>query len=291
MRVITPFPPGSGIDVAARIFANRLAARWGQPVTIENRPGGDGVIGVAAFVNQHDDHTLLFAGSATFTVNPVINQKLPYDSERDIAPISSASDIFIAITASKTVNATTLDELADRARAQPGKLNWSAGPGLPQYVFGAFLKTSGLNMISVSYRDLATALQDLQEGRIHVMVQSITAVLGTVQAGKANALAIASGRRAPIATNVPTVVEAGHPELTMDSLCGLFGWRDMPIDLRERVAADLRAVASEPDVQEHLAKVGQGAHASTPTEFAAYLRAARGRIVKIVGTVASQPSR
>jgi tripartite-type tricarboxylate transporter receptor subunit TctC len=289
VRLITPFPPGAGIDVAARLYAERLAARWGQPVVVENRPGGDGVIGVAAFVNQRDDHTLLFAGSATFTVNPVINDKLPYDSDRDIVPISSAADIFITVTASKSLKAATLADLIREAGAQPGKLNWNAGPGLPQYVFAAFLKKAGLAMTSVSYRELGTALQDLGEGRIQIIVQSITAVMPLVDAGKANVLAVANKRHTAVAPDVPTVVEAGHPELTMDSLAGVFGWRDMSHDLSERIAADIRAIAAEPAVQERLAKLGQAANASTPAEFALFLRQARERIAAIVQEVGKAP--
>lgn len=289
VRLITPFPTGAEIDVAARVFAEQLSIRWGQPVVVENRPGGDGVIGVAAFVNQHDDHTLLFAGSATFTVNPVINDKLPYDSERDIVPISSAVDIFITLTASKTLKADTLADLIRDVRSQPGKLNWNAGPGLPQYVFAAFLKRAGLDMISVSYRQLGPALQDLAGGRIQLIVQSITAVLPSVQSGKANVLAIANKRRAAIAPEVPTVVETGQPELVMDSLAGIFGWRGMPNDLSERIASDIRAVAAEPVVQERLTKLGMGANASSPHEFTAFLRQARQRIVDVVQAVGKMP--
>jgi tripartite-type tricarboxylate transporter receptor subunit TctC len=289
VRVITPFPAGAGIDVAARLFAERLSVRWGQPVVVENRPGGDGIIGVAAFVNQRDDHTLLFAGSATFTVNPVINDKLPYDSERDIVPISSAADIFITLTTSSALDAKTVADLLREIRAQPGKLNWNAGPGLPQYVFAAFLKRSGLDMTSVSYRELGPALQDLAGGRIQLIVQSITAVLPIVQDGKATVLAIANRRRAAIAPEVPTVVETGQPDLVMDSLAGVFGWRDMPIELSDRIAGDIRAVAAEPEVQQRLARLGMAARASTPSEFTASLRQARLRIADIVQTVGKTP--
>ena len=290
VRFISSFPSGSAIDAAARLYADRLAARWGQPVIVENRPGGDGIIGVAAFTGQHDDHTLLFTGSATATVLPLINDKLPYDAARDLAPISSASDVFIPIVVTKSLNVSTLAELMAHVRARPGKLNWAAGPGLPQYVFAAFLKTTSLDMVSVSYRELGPAVHDLGEGRIHVLVQAMTGGLALRQAGKAAILAVANSRRAPIAPDVPTVAEAGYPELLMDGFSALFGWRDMPVELRERIAADMRAVAADPTVQERLGGAGQAARAGTPAELLADIEQARVRIADIIRIVGTRPT-
>ena len=290
VRFISSFPSGGGIDAAARLYADRLAARWGQPVIVENRPGGDGIIGVAAFTAQRDDHTLLFSGSAAVTVLPLINEKLPYDAARDLSPISSASDVFIPIIVSKSLNVSTLAEFVAHVRARPGKLNWAAGPGLPQYVFAAFLKTAGLDMVSVSYRETAPAVQDLSEGRIHVFVQAMTVGLALRQAGKADMLAVANSRRAPIAPEIPTVAEAGYPELLMDGFAGLYGWRDMPAELRERIAADMRTVAADPMVQERLASIGQAAHAGTPAELVADIEQARARIAGIIRTVGTRPA-
>jgi tripartite-type tricarboxylate transporter receptor subunit TctC len=290
VRFISSFPSGSGIDAAARLYADRLAARWGQPVIVENRPGGDGIIGVSAFTAQRDDHTLLFSGSAAVTVLPLVNDKLPYDSARDLSPIASASDVFIPIIVSKSLNVLTLAEFIARVREQPGKLNWAAGPGLPQYVFAAFLKTAGLDMVSVSYREVGPAVQDLSEGRIHVFVQAMTTGLALAQAGKANILAVANSRRAPVAPDVPTVAEAGHPELLMDGFTALFGWRDMPAELRERIAADMRAVAADPTVQTRLASTGQTARAGTAAELAADIEQARHRIASIIRIVGMRPT-
>ena len=290
VRFMSAFPSGSGIDVAARLFADRLAARWGQPVIVENRPGGDGITGVAAFAAQRDDHTLLFSGSAALTVLPLINEKLPYDAARDLSPISSASDVFIPITVSKSLNVGTLAEFVAHVRARPGKLNWAAGPGLPQYVFAAFLKTAGLDMVSVNYREVAPAVQDLSEGRIHVFVQAMTTSLALMQAGKASILAVANSRRAPIAPDIPTVAEAGHPELLMDGFSGLYGWRDMPAQLRNRIAADMRAVAADPTIQERLAGTGQAARAGTPDELVADIEQARARIAGIIRIVGTRPT-
>jgi tripartite-type tricarboxylate transporter receptor subunit TctC len=290
VRFISSFPSGGIIDASARLYADRLAARWGQPVVVENRPGGDGIIGVAAFTAQRDDHTLLFTGSSAVTVLPLINEKLPYDAARDLSPISTASDVFIPIIVAKSLNVSTLAEFVAHVRARPGKLNWAAGPGLPQYVFAAFLNTAGLDMVSVSYREVAPAVQDLSEGHIHVFVQGMNSGLALMQTGKANLLAVANSRRAPIAPDIPTVAEAGYPELLMDGFAGLFGWREMPAALRERIAADMRAVAADPTVQDRLASTGQAARAGTPAELVADIEQARARIAGIIRIVGTRPT-
>src|SRR5262249_36083175 len=129
VRFIVPFGAASGTDIAARLFADRLAARWGKPVLVENRPGGDGLVAIAAFAAANDDHTLLFAPVGTFTVHPYEHEKLPYDVARDLLPIASVSTIILAVSTSAALKVDSLGELVDLARAQPGKLNAAAANG------------------------------------------------------------------------------------------------------------------------------------------------------------------
>jgi tripartite-type tricarboxylate transporter receptor subunit TctC len=221
----------------------------------------------------------------------VTYEKLPYDPLRDFLPISLVSDIFVAVAASESLKVTSVDDLVKLARAQPGKINWASAPGITQYVFAAFERHAGLGMTLVPYRELAPLLQDLSEGRIHVAAHSLTALMPLVQAGKARLLVVNNRQRAAIAPDVPTAIEAGYPELTFDGTIGLFGWRGMPSELRERIAADVRAVAADPVVGERLASVGQMARGSTPAEFSAVLeqqRAAAATMVRTVGIVPSQ---
>src|SRR3954453_11690911 len=149
VRLIVPVPAGSAADFTARVFAQRLSVRWAQPVMIENRPGADGIIGVASFVNLHDDHTLLFAISAVVTVHAVAHENLPYDPVEDLVPIAPVSEIVLAIAASAKSRIDSLENLVRGARAAPGKLKWASSPGLPPLVFGAFIKRSGLQMASI----------------------------------------------------------------------------------------------------------------------------------------------
>lgn len=211
VRLILPVPAGAAADFTARLFAERLSQRWGQPVIVENRPGADGIVGVSAFLGTDDDHTLLYAISAVFTVHPITQQKLPYDPVRDLVPISPTSDVVLAIAASEKSSIRSLDDLVRTARAQPGKLNWAASPGLPPFIAGGFFKRSKLDLAFVSYRDIGPALQDLGEGRIDVFVHALGVIMSQVQSGRARLLAVASDVRVPIAPDVPIVTEAGFP--------------------------------------------------------------------------------
>jgi tripartite-type tricarboxylate transporter receptor subunit TctC len=279
VRFIVPAGTGTAIDFAARLYADKLADRWNKPVIVENRAGGDGITGVAAFAAINDDHTLLFAHSAPVAVQPVIQDKLPYDPQRDLIPISIASDIFIVVALSEGVPAKSMTEFVAHARTKT--FNWAAGPGLPQYVFGAFLKKAGLDSTMVSYREVPPLLQDLSAGRIHVVAHSLAAVRPLVQPGKVRLLVTANGQRASIAPDVPTAVEAGFPDLRMDGFCGLYGARGLPEGLRDRIARDIRAVATDASVIARLESTGQAARASSPAEFAAALDSLRRRIATI----------
>ncbi|MGY3149368.1 tripartite-type tricarboxylate transporter receptor subunit TctC [Bradyrhizobium sp. USDA 3397] len=285
VRLILPTPAGAAADFTARLFAERLSQRWGQSVIVENRPGADGVMGVAAFLGADDDHTLLYAISAVVTVHPITQPKLPYDPVRDLVPISPTSDVVLAIAASEKNSIRSLDDLVRTARAQPGKLNWAASPGLPPFVAGGFFKSSKLDLAFVSYRDVGPALQDLGEGRIDVFVHALGVIMPQVQSGRARLLAVASDVRVPLAPDAPTVTEAGFPELRMDGVVGFYGKRGIPDTLRDRIASDVRVVASDPGIREKLAAVGQAARPGTAAEFAALLDQYRRRLADLAKTI------
>jgi tripartite-type tricarboxylate transporter receptor subunit TctC len=150
VRIIVPVPAGVGLDIITRLFAERLATRWRQPVIVENLPGADGVIAAREFVAKRDDHTLLSYGSALISINPLMQEKLPYDPSRDLVPIASASENALAIAVSATLGVDSLAELAQLARSRPGKLTWAATPGGPYFAFAAFEKSSGGEMVQAS---------------------------------------------------------------------------------------------------------------------------------------------
>ncbi len=281
VRLIVPLAPGSATDVTARLYAERLAARWGEPVVVENRPGPDGLIAVNAFVSATDKHTLLFSFGGPVSINPLLYDKLPYDPERDLVPIVSASDSFLAIAVNAALNINSLGDLQTRARAEPGKLTWAATPGMPQFAFASFLKSAGIDVTYIPYRDFTPALQDASEGRISIVSTALLPLLGLGQSAKVRILAITNRQRSPAVPPVPTAIEAGFPDVIGEGFQGFFDWRDMPNELRDRIAADVRAVA--PDMpKERLVSLGQAVRAGTTADFVAMIEDQRNRARAVV---------
>jgi tripartite-type tricarboxylate transporter receptor subunit TctC len=280
VRLIVPFGPASGADIVARLFADRLAARWGQPVVVENRPGADGLLAIGAFTSAGDDHVLLVMPVGTFTVHPYTHDKVPYDAERDLQPITSVAAVILALSAAPTLPVRTVGDLVALARAQPGKLNAAAANGNAEFLLFGFLKTAGLDVPKVPYKDITQAPNDLAEGRIQVLMSSFAIVRPHLAAGRIKVLAVTSRARAPIAPEVPTVGEAAFPALQLESLIGVFGPRGMPLDLRERIAADFRAVV-DATVTERIAATGQLVRVGGPAELAAGIAEQRAKLASI----------
>jgi len=282
VRIILPLPAGSGTDLAARLFAERLAERWKQPVIVENVPGADGILGVTRFVGSRDDHTLLFSFAGPISINPLIHDSLPYDPFRDLVPIASAIDNFFAIATSSSLNVDSIRGLVALARKEPGKLNWTATAGLPQYIFTALQKGAGLEMTYVPYRDFTQALHDLGESRIQVVATGVPTLLPQVQRGKVRMLMVTSRERSPLAEDVPTAMEAGYPELLFEGVVGFYGWRGITPDLKERISADVRDVAADSAIIARLRSAGVAVRAGTSAEFAAAIDDQRAKLAAIV---------
>jgi len=290
VKVIIPLPAGTSVDTSARLFAEQLAARWGQPVVIENMPGADGIVAVNEFVRRADNHTLIYSFAGLITINPVLHKKLSYDPARDLVPIATTSDNFLAIAVTSKLPATSLRELVAHARSHPTELNWAASPGLPYFAFANLQKDTGVEMIYVPYRDVNAAVVDLGEGRIDVGSMGLTNLLPQLQAAKVRVLAVLNRVRSPAAPHVPTVAEAGFPELTFEGVTGFYGWRNMPGELRDRIAADVRAVADSQAIKERLAKIGIVARGSTPSEFAAAIEEQRAKVATITAALGMKPT-
>jgi len=289
VKFLLPLGPGSGVDIGARLFADRLSARWGQPVVVENRPGGDGIVAIAAFVGAHDDHTLLCAPTSSFTAHPYLHDNLPYKPS-DLLPIARISNTVISTAVPASLNVGSLAEVVALARTQPGKLNWAGVTGALDFLFAGFLKSNSLTMTKVPYRNLVEAANDLAEGRVQVYQSAFAIVRPQVQAGKIKPLAVTNSVRAPMLPDLPTVKEAGYPELTLDGLAGLFGPAGMPDALRERIAADVRAVAADPIIGERLAATAQILNVGGPAEFAASIDAQRARIAAAAAELGIKPT-
>jgi tripartite-type tricarboxylate transporter receptor subunit TctC len=288
VHMLVPLPPGTAIDVSARLIAEHLSVRWKQPVVVENIAGADGVLAAKEFVGRRDDHTLLYSFAGLITINPLLYEKLPYDP-RDLAPIATTSDNFLVVAASAKLKIGSLAELLKRARAGSGKLNWAATSGIPYFAFAGFLKSAGVEMVYVPYRDFNPALSDLGEGRIEVVSTALTQLLPHAQAGRAKFLALLNRTRTPMAPDLPTAAEVGYPDLAFDGVTGLFGGKGMPSSLRERIATDVRAVVETPAVRDRLPPLGIVARPSTPAEFTAAIEEQRKKIAAIATAIGTKP--
>jgi tripartite-type tricarboxylate transporter receptor subunit TctC len=265
VRFIVTLGAGSGADIGARLLADRLSQRWGQPVIVDNRPGGDGIVAINAFVSAHDDHVLLFSPTASFTAHPYLHDDLPYQAS-DLAPIARVSNTLIGVGVPVGLKPNSITELVAMARDQPGQLNWAGVTGALDFVFAGWLKREGLNINKVPYKNPVDAANDLAEGRVQVYEASLAIVRPQMQAGKIKELAVVNTVRAPTMPDLPTAAEAGFPGLTLDGLVGLFGPSDMPLKRRQRIASDIRAVADK-TFDDRLTTTGQLMNIGGPEEF------------------------
>jgi tripartite-type tricarboxylate transporter receptor subunit TctC len=281
VRFVIPLPPGSGTDLAGRLVAERLTERWGQPVVVENRQGADGIPAVSSFLSARDNHTFLLSFAGVITFNALLHERLPYDPATDLVPIAPVIDNFLGVSATALLKVNSLALLVQAARAQPGKLNWAATPGLPYYVLLALQKSAGIDMVQVSYRDFAPAYHDLNQGRLHVAATGVPTLAPHHQAGTAKLLFVTNRDRSPQTPDVPTAAEAGYGELTFEGTVGLYGWRDMPASLKERIATDLNAITADPAFRARAVAVGTAPRIGTPAAFAAAIEEQRAKIAAI----------
>ncbi len=276
VRFIVTLGAGSGADIGARLLADRLSQRWGQPVIVDNRPGGDGLVAINAFVSAHDDHVLLFSPTASFTAHPYLHDNLPYKAS-DLAPIARVSNTLIGVGVPVGLRPNSLKELVAMVREQPGQLNWAGVTGALDFVFAGWLKQEGLSINKVPYKNPVDAANDLAEGRVQIYEASLAIVRPQMQAGKIRELAVVNTVRAPTLPDLPTAAEAGFPGLTLDGLVGLFGPSDMPLELRQRMASDIRAVADK-TFDDRLTTTGQLMNIGGPEEFGKSIDSQRAQV-------------
>jgi tripartite-type tricarboxylate transporter receptor subunit TctC len=272
VRFILPFGAGTATDVAARLMSEKLSARWGKPIVIENRPGADGLLAINAFVSANDDHALLYASTASFMAHPYTLEKMPYNLDRDFAPIARVTDTILSAAVNSSVKATTLKDFVALAKAQPGKLNAAGAAGVPDFTLGYFLKVESLDVTRVPYKDVVQAATDLSAGQIQFLLSSYAVVRAASEAGTIRVLAVGGRERIPSLKDIPTVREAGYSSLNTETTAGFYGPRGMARDLRERIAKDVIAVAAEPEITKRLIATGQAVRTGGPEELAQTLR-------------------
>jgi tripartite-type tricarboxylate transporter receptor subunit TctC len=289
VRLIVPLGPGSGVDITARLLGERLAAKWGQSVVIENKPGGDGVVAISSFAGAHDDHVLLVSPTSSFTHHPWMHDKMPYDP-RDLVPITRLTNTLVAVVVPASSPIKTLAELIATAKAQPGKLNWATITGFFDFMFDGFQKKAGLQFAKVPYRNTVQAANDLAEGRIQLMMAAYAIVRPLVNAGKLRILAFTSATRAAAVPDVPTAAEAGFPGMTIEGLVGVFGPRELAAAARDRIAADFKETLGDPAIVERLTATGQVVNPGSPAEFAAAIDAQKTQAAEVGKLLGIKPA-
>jgi tripartite-type tricarboxylate transporter receptor subunit TctC len=290
VRFIIPFGPGAGADIGARLIQERLQARWGKPVVIENRPGGDSMIAIQAMLSANDDHTFLWGPSGSFIVHPYQYKKLPYDPA-DLLPVARFSSTILGVAAPASMKVATLADFVERARAEPGKFNSAAVPGITELAFDYFAYNAKITTTKVPYKDIVQAVNDLAEDRLQIYSSSYAILRPLRGAGRITVLAQMGRERAPSLPEIPTGIEAGFPALEMDGNVGLFASKALSADLRERIGADVVAASDDREIDDKLNATAQTPSRGGAQEFAASIARQRAQIAEIAKALGIQPTR
>ncbi|HEY6822057.1 MAG TPA: tripartite tricarboxylate transporter substrate binding protein [Burkholderiales bacterium] len=268
VRLILSLGPGSGADIGARLYADRLTKMWGQPVIIENRPGGDGVIAINAVIQAKDDHVLLWGPTANFVGHPYSLDKMPYDPN-ELVPVARVSGTVVTLGVPASMNVGSLKELLAAAKQKPGSLNWTTAVTMTDIILEGFLKTQGIEATQVRYKQPAEAVNDLINERIQLYSSAYAIVRSQVQGGRVKLLAVQARHRVP-GLDLPTVSELGFPGLSFEGLVGIIAARssNLPAAARDRIGADIKTVSKDPLIAERLAATAQLNIPGDAAEFA-----------------------
>ncbi len=281
VQLILPFGPASGADIAARLLSEKLREYWGQPVVVEGRPGGDGLISVRGVLNAKDDHVIFFGPTSAYVVHPYVHENLAYDPERDLQPIAGVAKVQVAIAATKSLGPKTLKEFVAYAKANPDKISYGVAPGFSEFVFNGFVRENDLKIVKVPYRDITQAPPDLGLGRIQLAMMSYAAMRAQEQTGDILVLAINDTKRSEIAPNTPSAVEAGFPSLVASPVLGFMGHRDMSLPVRQKAAAGILEAMKDPNIIAGLSRSGQPAAPMGVNEFAAAVKEQFEQVARI----------
>jgi tripartite-type tricarboxylate transporter receptor subunit TctC len=288
VRIIVPYPPGGVTDIAARLVAQKLNERWGQPVVAENRPGAGAMVGVeAAARSAPDGYTLLMVSGDFAAIHPFVYSKLPYRPE-DLAPITMVSDTPMVIVASASSGINTVADLVAAAKARPGELGYGTpGQGTSNHLVGEWLASAlGIKLLHVPYRGGAPAATAVAGGEVALGVLATSSAAPHVKSGKMRVLGLTNARRIGDTMSWPTLAESGVPALAdfdTSIWVGLFAPAGVPRAIITKVNADTKRALQEPDVRERLAGLGAEPVATSPEELAARLKrdaAFYGRIAR-----------
>jgi len=293
VRIVVAYPPGGGIDVLGRQLADKLTPVWGQPVVVENKPGANTIVATDAVAKSAaDGHTILLTTDATFSINPHLYARLPYDAQRDFAPVTMLVLLQQLLVAHPSLPANSVAELVALAKAKPGAINYASyGSGSQPHLAGEMLKNkAGIDLVHVPYKGISLAVPAVMAGEVQLTFAGIATSMPQLKAGRIKALAIGGVARSPLLPQVPTFTELGYPEVETHAWFGLFVPAGSPREAVARIQQDTKRILDEPDFrQKQLVEKGYEVVGSASQDFVMYLRQdseSRGRAVRISGAKA-----
>ncbi|QRF61701.1 tripartite tricarboxylate transporter substrate binding protein (plasmid) [Variovorax paradoxus] len=285
IRLIVPFTPGGVTDTGARVVADKLGARLGQTVVVDNRPGASGNIGTQMVATAAPDgYTLLLGFDGTLVINPHVYAKVPFDTLKDFVPVSKIGDAVLIIVVHPSVPAKTLSELVAYSKTNPGGVSYgSAGTGSTPHLAGELLKArTGANFVHVPYKGGGQSMTDVVGGSLPMLYTAVAGAYPFVQKGQIRPIAVSSAQRLASLPEVPTVAESGVPGFESSSWIGILAPAKTPQPIVERLQRELHAVVQSPEVRERLASLGISALGNTPAEFGQQIRADLAKYDQIV---------
>jgi tripartite-type tricarboxylate transporter receptor subunit TctC len=292
IRLVIPYAPGGTASALGRLVADKLTASTGQPVVVDHRPGGGTIIGNELVAKSPPDgYTLVMGTLTSHAMVSSLNSRVPYDPEKDFAPISLITSLPFLLLAHPSVPVNNVRDLVALAKKEPGKLSFgSTGNGSSNHLAGELLKSAAkINMIHVPYKGSAPALADLLGGQISTMFDLTATALPQLAGGKVKALAITSAKRSAAAPDIPTMAESGIPNGEVVSWFGILAPAGTPAPIVNYLNAEIIKAMNAPDVKQQLTALGADVVTSTPQEFAAYIHAERVKWANVVKEAGIKP--
>lgn len=270
LRLVVPFAPGGTNDSVGRVVADKLAARLGQPVVVDNRAGANSIVGCEIVAKAAPDGYTMVIVAAGFAVNPSLVRKLPYDSLRDFAPIGLVGDGPYLLVIHPSIPAKNLSEFIAWVKARPGQVNYaSTGVGSPPHLAAELLRTmAGLDLVHVPYKGGGAVLPDLLSGRIPMFFGSVSTLAPHIKSGKLRGIAVTTPKRSPSIPELPTFIESGLKGYDVTGWYGILGPGKTPRAIVNRINGDLRQVLADPGTQAQLFQRGIDIQPGSPADFA-----------------------